>query len=160
MEPEGHCIVHKSSSLVPALSHTNPVHTTHPISSRCVLILSTHLRLGLSSALLPSDFRTSKLHAFLDSHIRATCPAHPIIYRFHKSPSLVPVNPINPVHTNPSYAPTYFLVFLVDFFLLAFEPITFMHPRLPHTCYMPCPYILLHVIILILLGEDYTLWSS
>jgi hypothetical protein len=70
--------VHKSPPLVPILSHINPLHTTpsHPISLRSTLIQSTHLHLGLSSGLFPSDFPTNILYAVLFAYVRATRPAH------------------------------------------------------------------------------------
>jgi hypothetical protein len=45
-------------------------------------------------------------------------------------------------------------------FLLAFPPISYMHSSFPHSCYMPFPLILLELIILIILGEEYKLWCS
>jgi hypothetical protein len=44
-----------------------------------VIILSTHLRLGLPSGLFPSGFPTNILYAFLVCFLRATCPAHLIL---------------------------------------------------------------------------------
>jgi hypothetical protein len=51
----------------------------HPTSWRSVLILSYHLRLGLSSGRLRSGLPTKIRYAPLFSPIRATCPAHLII---------------------------------------------------------------------------------
>jgi hypothetical protein len=64
---------------VPILSQTNPVHSTHPMSIRSILMLFTELRHGLPSCLFPSGFLTYNLHAALFSHFSATCPAHFII---------------------------------------------------------------------------------
>jgi hypothetical protein len=44
-----------------------------------MLILSTHLRLGLPSGLFPSGFPTNILYAFFLFPIRAACPAIIII---------------------------------------------------------------------------------
>jgi hypothetical protein len=71
--------VHKSPPLLPILRQINPLHTNHPISIRCVLILSTHLRFGLPSGLFPYGFPTNNIYALLFSLIRATCPAHLIL---------------------------------------------------------------------------------
>ena len=67
-----------------SLSWASPIQSTypHPISWRSILILSTHLRLGLPSGLFPSGFPTKTLYTPLSSTIRATCPVHLILLDF------------------------------------------------------------------------------
>jgi hypothetical protein len=52
------------------------IYTIHSISLRSILILSTHLRLGLPSGLFPSGFHTNIRCTFLFSPIRATRLVH------------------------------------------------------------------------------------
>jgi hypothetical protein len=78
MEPKGSlpCSQEPSAGPYPEPDQSTP---SHPLSLRSILILSTHLCLGLPSGLLPSGFHTNILYAFLFSPIRATCHAHLII---------------------------------------------------------------------------------
>ena len=67
-----------------SLSWASPIQPIypHPKSWRAILILSTHLRLGLPSGLFPSGFLTKTLYTPLSSPIRTTCPAHLILLDF------------------------------------------------------------------------------
>jgi hypothetical protein len=80
MEPEGSlpCSQELSTGPYPEADRSSPYH---PILSplRSILILSTHLRLGLPNGLLPSGFPTNILYLLLFSPIHATCPAHLIL---------------------------------------------------------------------------------
>ena len=73
--PRVHYRIYKCPAPIPILSQIGPVHTPHFTSWRTILILYSHLRLGLPSGLLPSGFRTKTLYTPLVSPIRATCPA-------------------------------------------------------------------------------------
>ena len=61
-----------------SLSWASPIQSIypHPTSWISILILSTHLRLGLPSGLLPSGFPTKSLYPPLSLPIRTTCPPH------------------------------------------------------------------------------------
>ena len=61
-----------------SLSWASPIQSIypHPTSWSAILILSTHLRLGLPSGLFPSGFPSKALYTPLSWPIRATCPAH------------------------------------------------------------------------------------
>jgi len=72
--PKVHYRTHNHPPPVCIPGQPNTVHI--PTSHRSILILSTHLRLGLPSGLLPSGFPTETLYTPLSSPIRTTCPAH------------------------------------------------------------------------------------
>ena len=67
-----------------SLSWASPIQSIYPHSTswRSILILSTHLQLGLPIGLLPSSFPSKTLYTPLSSHIHATCPAHLILLDF------------------------------------------------------------------------------
>ena len=51
--PKIHYCIHNSLPPIPILSQINPVHAPHPTSWGSILILSSHLCLGLASGLIP-----------------------------------------------------------------------------------------------------------
>jgi hypothetical protein len=59
--------------------YREPVRSTpcpNPTSLRSILILSSHLRLGLTSGLVPSHLPTKTLYAYVLASTRATWPAY------------------------------------------------------------------------------------
>ena len=69
-----------------SLSWTSPIQSvySHPTSWRSILILSTHLRLGLPRGLLPSGFPSKTLYTPLSSPIRATYTSYKISVHSHR----------------------------------------------------------------------------
>jgi len=53
---------------------------SHPISLGSILILSSHLHLGLPSGFIPSDFATKISYAFFVGPMRATGPSTSVSY--------------------------------------------------------------------------------
>ena len=74
--PKVHYRTHKRPPPVRILSQLHPVPTTPSHFLKIILILSSHLRLGLPNGLFPTGFPTKTLCTPLPSSKRATCPAH------------------------------------------------------------------------------------
>jgi len=60
--------IHKCPPPVPILSQLDPLDTPHPTSWRSILILSSHLRLGLPSGVFTSGFTTKTMYTPPLSH--------------------------------------------------------------------------------------------
>jgi hypothetical protein len=71
--PKVHYHIHKCPPPLSILSQLKPAHISHPTYWRSILILFSHLRLGLPDSLFPSGFPTKTLYTPLPSPIRTTC---------------------------------------------------------------------------------------
>ena len=74
--------IQKCPPTAPILSQINSLHTSNLTSYRSILILSSHLRLGLPSGLFPSGFPTKTVYTPLLSPIRVTCHTNLILLHF------------------------------------------------------------------------------
>jgi len=77
--PKVHYHIHKCLPPITILSQLNVAHTPTSTPWRSILILSSHLCLGLPSDLFPSDFSTKTLYMPFLSPIQPTCPTHLIL---------------------------------------------------------------------------------
>jgi len=79
MEPKGSLLCSQDLATGPYSEASKFSPHFHTILLRYIAILSSHLRLGSLSCLLPQGFQTKIMYPFLISPIRATCPAHLIL---------------------------------------------------------------------------------
>jgi hypothetical protein len=67
LNPKVHYLIHNFPPPVFILSQPNPFHTPHPTFWRSIIILYSHLRLGVPGDLFPSGFPTKILYMPLSS---------------------------------------------------------------------------------------------
>jgi hypothetical protein len=106
-----------------SLSWARVIQSTpsHPISLRSILILSTHLRLGLPSGLLPSGFPSNILFAFLFSPTRSQTTTCIFLVGFQvltavimKSSIVWDIMSCSPLKANRSFRGICYLIFRVE----------------------------------------------
>jgi len=90
--PKVHYRINKCRSPVSILSQIDPVHAPHPTPSRSILILSSHLHMGLPSGFFPSGFPTKTLYTSLLNPLTCYCPitsslneSHTTLWKITKS---------------------------------------------------------------------------
>ena len=82
MEPDGSLPHSQVTANCPYPEPDQSCPSPHAISLRSILILSSHLSLGLPNGLFPPVFPTKTLYTPVLSTIHAACPAHLILFDF------------------------------------------------------------------------------
>jgi hypothetical protein len=95
--PKVHYRIHNSPSPIPILSQINAVHADHPLSLRSILIVSSHLQLGLSSGLALYKNITRRCMGFI-TWLILVVRSHTHACRFYKI--LVQLIIINDIMSN------------------------------------------------------------
>jgi len=108
--PKVHYRTHKRPPAVPILGQPNPVHIPTSHLLRSILILSTHLRLGLPSFLFPSDFPTKTLY---------TASPHPF------APHVQPISFLSILHTIPTFIHSFIHSLYMHICNIHSDPFTF-----------------------------------
>jgi hypothetical protein len=122
VEPEGPLLCSQVCPWSLAWSRWIKSMPLHPISLTFILILSSHLCLGLASGLFPSGFPAKTLDTFFFCPIHATCPVHRVLIW---SPDL---HLMSTTHKAPHY-----VLFSVSCHLLPLSPRCLpQHPVLEH----------------------------
>ena len=124
--PKVHHRIHKYTPPVPILSQLDPVHTpTHPTSWRSILILSSHLRLGLPSVNFPYYYYyyyySMEQSPSWEANRFAAGQEIPRIfwkpkvhYHIHKCPPPVPIlSHLDPVHTPTSQFLKFHIIIII-----------------------------------------------
>ena len=81
-DPKIRCSVSKSPSVVTVPSEINSVHSSPSFTSRAILILSSHILLGLPSRRFSSGLPAKIRYVFFFAPVRATCPTQLILFSF------------------------------------------------------------------------------
>jgi hypothetical protein len=80
-KPKFHLRIQKYPPPVPILRQINAFHALHPTYWRSILILSSHVSLGLPGCLFPSGFHTNTLYTpLLSPYVLHASPNHSRFY--------------------------------------------------------------------------------
>jgi hypothetical protein len=132
--PKLHYRSHKSSPLVPVLSQTTPVHTTPFYLSKFILILSSHLHLGLLSGSFPLVLPPITYLRFSSPHsCYMHCQSHPpcidysdYTWRRVQITTLLIMQFLHPLIISSLFGPK---ILLSTLFTNTFSPCSFLNVR-------------------------------